>query len=174
MSVVTRPDLFPAGTTVKFFAVPALPVGELVKNNAGDPETWKPTLVKTGSAVVASDGSLTVQGTVAGQVLCWASVSSKDVYLTAFAEGGAGEAEAKTTSSQILAANPYRTGLAVENRGPTNVVYLGLGTAAVLGQGVGPIVVNGSWDGRVSGTVWKGAVFAIAETGAVKVSYQEV
>lgn len=173
MATVSRPELYPAGTVVRFFRVPVPPQGELLKNNTGNPESWKPALAKVGEATVAADGTLAVTG-AGGPVLCWAEVGGKDVFLRAEGTSSGSVPKVKTTSTLLAAANPNRSGLTIQNLGPTNVIYLGLGQAAVLKEGIGPIAVNGSWDGRVGGFVWKGAVFGIAETAEVTASVIEV
>jgi hypothetical protein len=63
-------------------------------------------------------------------------------------------------SAPVIAANTERKGLSIENTGK-EAVSLGLGAAAVLGD---DIVVEpaGSWDGTISGVLWRGAVNAIA------------
>jgi hypothetical protein len=79
----------------------------------------------------------------------------------------------KTTTVPLLPANPQRLGLNIVNAGPTNVLYLGLGVPAVLKEGNGPLIVNGSWDGRLGNELWKGAVNGIAETAEVTASVTE-
>lgn len=86
--VINHPELYPGTTTVKMFALPTPRPGELTKNNTGDPEAWKPTLVKLGTmAAVAGVLTFTI-GTGANELpsgkpaLLWAEVGGKDVYLT--------------------------------------------------------------------------------------------
>ncbi|HEY4451030.1 MAG TPA: hypothetical protein VGN13_05500 [Solirubrobacteraceae bacterium] len=180
-ATISRADLFPATTKVKVFALPVPTTGELLKNNSGNPENWKPALTKLGEPEVTSGGVLEVSGIGAQGCLLWAEVGGHDVYLVARGQGAGGvtatsprKVKVKTTSTQLLAANPNRTGLSIENIGPTNVIYLGLGAAAVLQDDLGPISVNGSWDGRVSGVLWTGSVFGIAETAEVTASVLEI
>lgn len=175
MSVVTAPQTFPPGTVVKLFQLPFPLPGEVQRIHDGaaiapaarsNPETWKPALTKVGEPTVNSAGELEVEGTGGGMVLCAALVNSVWNYLIAHGEVS-GNVTVATTSTLILAANPLAKGRSIVNAGATNVMYLGLGTPAVLKDGIGPIAVNGSWDGRVSGQLWTGAVYGIAETAAV-------
>jgi hypothetical protein len=67
-------------------------------------------------------------------------------------------------SAAVIAANATRKGLSVENTGKESV-SLGLGAGAVLGEDV-VIEPAGSWDGTISGVLWKGAVNSIAAVGS--------
>ena len=66
----------------------------------------------------------------------------------------------KVTSTSVIAANATRKGLSVENTG-TVPISLGLGAAAVAGDDI-VLEPAGSWDGTISGTLFTGAVNAIA------------
>jgi hypothetical protein len=143
-----------------------------------NPENWKVALTKIGEPTSASNGELvaaaTVEGTGAGPALAWlaAAANLPMALLTAAAHVSA-KVKVKTTTTLIVPANPQRQGLTITNAGPTNVIYLGLGGAAVLKEGVGPIIVNGSWDGRLGNELWKGAVNGIAETAEVTATVAE-
>jgi hypothetical protein len=63
-------------------------------------------------------------------------------------------------SAAVIAANPERRGLSIENTSETPV-SLGLGQPAVVGDDV-VLQPAGSWDGTISGVLWRGAVNAIA------------
>lgn len=86
---------------------------------------------------------------------------------TAFEDG----VDVAATSTLIIAANAARTGLEVINDGPSDV-YLGRDGVADIGEGL-MLTPGGSWDGKVSGTVWIGAVHAICETGDGHVTVSE-
>jgi hypothetical protein len=85
---VKRQERYPAGTKVKAFAIPVPRIGEMLRRNTGNPETWKPALTKLAEAEVSAEGVLTFTiGTGAGEVpagkptLLWAEVGGKDAYL---------------------------------------------------------------------------------------------
>lgn len=59
MTTVQRAELFPAGTTVKVFALPSPLPGEYLRQ-AGDPTGWVPAMAAPAEPVVAEDGSLKV------------------------------------------------------------------------------------------------------------------
>lgn len=63
-------------------------------------------------------------------------------------------------SGAVIAANPERKGLSIENTG-ANAVSLGLANPAIVGDDV-VLEPAGSWDGTISGVLWRGAVNAIA------------
>ncbi len=64
-------------------------------------------------------------------------------------------------SAQVLPANAQRLGSSWENDS-ANLIYLGLGQAAVIGKGIRLAAAGGSWDGRLGGATWRGTVNAIA------------
>jgi hypothetical protein len=94
--------------------------------------------------------------------------------LTGAGGGAAGTAETANTvtgaspgtvavgnvSGLVIAANTTRKGLNIQNTG-ASTVSLGLGHPAVLGRDL-VLAPEASWDGRVSGALWRGAVNAIA------------
>lgn len=184
---VQRPDLFPATTKVKVFALPAVAAGELLKNNSGDPTNWLPKLTKTQEPEVTSAGKLEMFSMVKNvRYLLWAEVGSKDVYLVqgvplegapqGTTSGDPRVVKVKTTSTELLAANASREGLRVENLDPANQMFIGIaGGNAKLKDDIGPILPKGGvWDGTVGGKLWTGAVFGIAETAELEVSVSEV
>lgn len=69
------------------------------------------------------------------------------------------------SSAQVVAANTGQSGSSFVNDGTVGI-YLGLGQAAVVGQGIYLAPGGGSWDGRISGMTWIGAVYAIAVSGS--------
>jgi hypothetical protein len=176
---------YPNGTTVKAFALPALPLGELtqrLKDSAtGNPESAPFSLTKLGEAAVAN-GQLVLSGLENGVVyLLWAEVAGTQVYM--YARGGSGVSSSqtstspntvlvKTTSTEVLPANLGRQGLSIVNTGTTNM-YLGLGKAAVLKEGI-LLEPGGSWDGVDGDELWTGSVFGIAETGQESATVIEV
>jgi hypothetical protein len=90
------------------------------------------------------------------------------------AVSGAGTANVTTSTGVVVASNSTRTGFQVVNDSDTTV-YLGLGTAALANAGIRLNANGGSWDGRVSNILWKGAVNSIhAGTGTKVVAYVEV
>lgn len=90
------------------------------------------------------------------------------------ATAGAGTFNVTTSSGSKVAANSSRRGLQVVNGTDTDV-SLGLGGAATAGQGIVLKAGGGSWDGRISGVLWTGSVFAIhAGSGTKAVGYIEV
>lgn len=78
------------------------------------------------------------------------------------------------TNQPILEANPRRRGSTWMNNG-TSVISLGLGSAApVVGRGITLQPNGGSWDGRISGVVFRGSVFAISSSAAGQLSCVEI
>lgn len=72
-----------------------------------------------------------------------------------------------TTYTDLLDADPGRGGLSIVNSG-ANGTYLYLaraGDAQQGGAGVLYIGALGTWDGRISGRLWAGAVSAYSPTG---------
>lgn len=90
------------------------------------------------------------------------------------AKEGAGQVSVDAASELLVAANPARLGLEVVNTHATNWVYLGLGETAVASSGIALAPNGGSWDGTVSGVLWRGLVNAIAGGAATPVGYVEV
>jgi hypothetical protein len=83
-AIISRADLYPAGTKVKAYTLPALLPGEYLKGLSGDPETGTLKLTKLVEVTAdASTGALTLETSIVeGQpMLLWAEVGSKDVYL---------------------------------------------------------------------------------------------
>jgi len=83
----------------------------------------------------------------------------------------AGGGTAGIAPAQILAGNPRRRGLSVQNLSGAGALALGLGntqpqpgTGIVLGPGQ-------AWDGRVSGAVWKGSVSVVGIAAGVLYSW---
>lgn len=74
-------------------------------------------------------------------------------------------------SEPVIAANPERRGLSIENTGE-KPVSLGLGQAAIVGDDV-VLQPSGSWDGTISGVLWRGAVNSIA-TAASSLAVVEI
>jgi hypothetical protein len=70
---------------------------------------------------------------------------------------GAGTGTVGVASAQLVASFPSRTSLTIVNDS-ANTIYLGLGTAAVVGSGIRLNANGGSW----TTTAWTGAVNAIA------------
>lgn len=79
---------------------------------------------------------------------------------SAVTAGSPGIIEAGVASTAVLPANPSRKGLTIQNTGAT-AVSLGLGHAAVIGHDL-VLEPGASWDGLISGRLWRGAVNAIA------------
>lgn len=63
-------------------------------------------------------------------------------------------------SAEVIGPNPRRNGLSIVNGGESNV-SLGLGAEAVSGDDI-VLIPGGSWDGRISGVLWRGAVNAVS------------
>jgi hypothetical protein len=148
----------------------------ITKLTGYNPENWKGALKKVGEPEVASNGELivaaTVEGQGAGPVLGFAEVTGFGMrYLTMQAHLSA-LVKVKTTTTAVLPANPLRQGLSIVNTG-ANPIYLGLGKAAVLKEGVGPLKEGGSWDGRLGNELWRGAINGIAETAEMTAAISE-
>lgn len=75
----------------------------------------------------------------------------------------------KTTTTAVLAENVERAGAEYVNEG-ANSIFLELGAAAVLQQGIFLAASGGSWNGMVGPLVWTGAVNGIAETAETNLS----
>jgi hypothetical protein len=91
-----------------------------------------------------------------------APITQKSTALT-----GAGTGTATTTSSQLVASQGTRIELTVYNNSLDKEVWLGLGTAAVLGQG--PRIPPGGPPFTI--TSYTGAVNMIVSSGTAAVSY---
>lgn len=64
----------------------------------------------------------------------------------------------------ILAANPHRRGLSIQNLSPAGgpSLTLGLGLSSPV-AGTGQVIPpGGAWDGRISGAMWPGSVSVVA------------
>lgn len=83
---------------------------------------------------------------------------------TAVTGAGAGANPPSATSSLTVAANAARKGLNIENTGNADV-SLGLGTAAIAGQGIVLKAGGGTWDGLISSVLWTGAVNSVTASG---------
>lgn len=179
---MTRPDLFPAAQAVKVFQLPSPLPGEYLKNNVGNPEGWLPKPAKVAEPVVEASGKLPLENLAAGLgYLLAAEVGGVWVYLQARVGGIAGgvsalninaEMAVKLADSTLVKANPERELIEITNDG-ANPVYLGLGGAAKLKEGVGPLATGATWNGLVGGKLWLGSVHAITETAEVNVSVRE-
>jgi len=78
------------------------------------------------------------------------------------------------TAAGILNANANRKGLSVQNLGTTGNLSLGLGTTSPQ-AGTGITLQPGqSWDGRVSGQMWRGSVSIVGSAAGVVYSFLEV
>lgn len=76
----------------------------------------------------------------------------------------------------VLAANPHRRGLGIQNLsaagGPNLTIGLGLSTPIA---GAGLVLAPGAaWDGRVSGAVWTGSVSVVASAAGCTFSGLEI
>lgn len=74
------------------------------------------------------------------------------------------------TTAEVAAANPDRAEITVQNDHATQVVYLALGAAAVLNEGIRLNAAGGSW----TSNAYTGAVNAIATGAATGVLVTEV
>lgn len=73
----------------------------------------------------------------------------------------------------ILAPNPHRRGLNVQNTSTSNALTLGLGvTQPTAGAGI-VLPAGASWDGRVSGQLWIGSVSVVGSGASTTFSYLE-
>lgn len=86
------------------------------------------------------------------------------------AKTGSSAVSVGTSTVQVAAANPRRVELFLQNDHATQVVYLGLGTAAVANQG---IRLNAAGGGIVLSS-YSGAVNAIATGASTVVLVTEV
>ena len=83
-----------------------------------------------------------------------------------------GKVKVKTTTTVVIAENEARQGLEVVN-GSGNTVFLFPGKAAVAEEGM-TLLPGGSWDGRISGKLWFGAVNAICPAAESTIQVVEV
>lgn len=185
---ITQPQLYPAATKVKIFALTAQHGPEFLRANSGSPATWKPAPVELSEQTVASNGTLEVFSMSIGTTyLCWAEVESKDVYyrlgvpstgtVDSTTTTDPRKVKVKATTTTVAASNAARVGLTIENQElatSTKKFWVGLaGGSAVTEDDIGPFTGGQIWDGRVSGKVWTGAVFAIANE-EITVSVTEI
>jgi hypothetical protein len=68
-------------------------------------------------------------------------------------------------SALVVGENTERRGLELQQQTTGAKVYLGLGKAAVAGSGL-MLEPGGSWNGTISGLLWRGAVYAIGSAAA--------
>jgi hypothetical protein len=86
----------------------------------------------------------------------------------------AGSGSAGVTATPVLAANPRRRGLSVQNLAAAGSLTLGLGTTSPI-AGTGIVLAPGAtWDGRISGAVWPGSLSIVASTAGVQFSWLEL
>lgn len=79
-----------------------------------------------------------------------------------------------TTAAPMMAANANRKGLSVQNLGSSGNLTLGLGTTEPqVGTGI-TLLPGDSWDGRISGQMWRGSVSMIGGAAGVVYSFLEV
>lgn len=76
----------------------------------------------------------------------------------------------------VLAANPHRRGLSIQNTSAAGGPSLTLGLGIMSPQaGTGWVLAPGaSWDGRVSGAVWPGSVTVVASAAGCSFAGGEV
>jgi hypothetical protein len=86
----------------------------------------------------------------------------------------AGGGQAGLQPAVLLAPNPRRRGLSVQNTGAAGNLSLGLGTTAPqAGTGI-TLAPGASWDGRVSGSLWTGSLSVVGSQAGVTYSWVEV
>lgn len=83
-------------------------------------------------------------------------------------EGG-GSVSVATSDTVVVAANTNRIEITLVNDG-ANVIYLGLGKAAVANKGIRLAATGGSY----TTSAWQGAINAIALSGATNLCYTEI
>jgi len=94
-------------------------------------------------------------------------------YLAVGSVAGAGTASS-TGPTVVLAPNPRRRGLSVQNRASAGNLTIGLGVSnPIINTGL-VLAPGASWDGRLSGAVWPGAVNVIADAASVAFSWVQV
>jgi len=83
----------------------------------------------------------------------------------------AGGGNASTAPMPIIAAEPHRRGLSIQNIAAAGTLTVGLGvTSPIPGQGL-TLAAGASWDGRISGAVWSGSVSIVASQPGVAYSW---
>jgi hypothetical protein len=93
------------------------------------------------------------------------SQSSVQNFIGAGTVAGGGTALAVPTA--VINGNPRRRGLHVQNLAAAGNLTVGLGTTQPQ-PGTGIVLTPGqSWDGRVSGALWKGSISVVGTTGGV-------
>jgi hypothetical protein len=93
-------------------------------------------------------------------------------FLGAGSVAGAGTLAAAPAA--ILAANPRRRGLQVQNTGAAGALTIGLGVTGPQ-PGAGLVLAPGtSWNGTVSRMLWTGSVSLVASQAGVTYSWLEV
>ena len=86
----------------------------------------------------------------------------------------AGGSTIGTTAATIMRPNANRRGLSVQNNGTAGNLTIGLGQGSPI-EGTGIVLAPGSsWDGRVSGQMWRGLVSVIGSQSGVVYSWLEV
>lgn len=176
-------DKFPVGTVVKLFTTtrPGFPP------ETGQAPTVYPWITDTGlTATVDSAGNLVFAG-LGGDVsyILGQQVSSQWRYLQmphrfrtavdqagqqAAAKASEGTVSVGAASTQLVAANPGRTGLYVSNTHATQDAYLSLGGTAISGRGI--YLKAGGGSAYIAD--YTGVVNAIAAGAATGLSFSEV
>lgn len=86
----------------------------------------------------------------------------------------AGGGTALAIPGPVMNANPKRRGLSVQNIGTAGNLTLGLGITSPQ-PNTGIVLLPGeSWDGRVSGAVFRGAISVLGVTAGVQFSWLEM
>ena len=93
-------------------------------------------------------------------------------YLMAGSIAGGGQVGVQP--QPLMQANANRKGMSVQNLGAAGNLTLGLGTTAPqAGTGI-TLQPGASWDGRVSGQMWRGSVSIVGSVASVQYSFLEV
>lgn len=167
-------QVFPVGTVVKAYA------GELV------PPSGSPAFPQVAQATVAADGKLTISGLApASLFVAWAVVNGADAYVRfntlgqATGKGatieapfeGKGAVPLPTGVSTLIApANPDRHWIELQDHDAAEDVYLGVGEAAALNNGLSIRADGPGW-----GTDNKSAIYGWPTgTTTVIVGYVEL
>lgn len=174
---LTRVDVFPTGTSVKAFRRDSWVRGE---KRTADPVG----ITAAATATVAADGSLTFTG-LEPDIDYFAGATVNSVYRTIMfrAKGGDTDPASDATPSKVtvttsdtavLSANPSRAGVSIVNAGSNPVSLRPASSgAAVAGEGIWLAAGGGSWDGKISGRLWKGRVRGIAVGGSSDLAVTE-